>query len=69
MGGLLPKPKTIKAPPVEEPEPAPTELATETPEVIKQQEAAKRRRRKGKKLTVITGELAPEVVGKKRLLG
>ncbi len=66
MGPLLPKPKTIKAPPVEEPEPAPTELATETSEDIKRQEAAKRRRR-GK--TTITGALAPEVVGKKTLLG
>ena len=63
------KPKTIKAPPVEEPEPAPTELATETPELVKQEAARKRRRRRGKKQTVITGEFAPEIVGKKTLLG
>lgn len=63
------KPKTIKAPPVEEPEPAPTELTAETPELVKQEQARKRRRRRGKKRTVITGELAPEVVGKKALLG
>lgn len=63
------KPKTVSAPPVAEPEPAPTELATETPELIKQQEARKRRRRRGRRTTVVTGELAPEVVGKKRLLG
>ncbi len=69
MAPLLGKPKTIKAPPVEEPEPAPTELATETPEVIKQEEAAKRRRRRGRGKTTITGALAPEVVGKKTLLG
>lgn len=69
MTPLLPKPKTIKAPPVEEPEPAPTELATKTPELIKQEEARKRRSRRGRRKTVITGELAPEVVGKKTLLG
>ncbi len=63
------KPKTIKAPPVEESEPAPTELAAGVPEEIKQQEARKRRRRKGKKKTIITGELAPEIVGKKTLFG
>ena len=62
-------PKKIQAPPVAEPEPAPTELAAEAPEEIKQQEARKRRRRRGKKRTVITGELAPEVVGKQTLLG
>ena len=63
------KPKTIKAPAVAEPEPAPTELATEVPEEIKQQEARKRRDRRGRRKTVITGEFAPEVVGKKTLLG
>ncbi len=63
------KPKTITAPPVAEPEPAPLELVTETPEDIKQQEARKRRRRSGRGKTVVTGELSPEVVGKKTLLG
>lgn len=63
------KPKTITAPSVAEPEPAPIELATETPELVKQEEARKRRRRRGRKQTVITGELAPEIVGKKSLLG
>ena len=62
-------PKKIQAPAVAEPEPAPTELLGETSEDIKQQEAAKRRRRSSKKKTVITGELAPESVGKKILLG
>ncbi len=62
-------PKKIKAPAVAEPEPAPTELAAQVPEEIKQEEAARRRRRSSKKKTVITGELAPEVVGKKTLLG
>jgi hypothetical protein len=68
MSGLLPKPKTIKAPPVEEPEPAPTELI-ETTEDVKKQEARKRRARRGRKETVITGQFSPEIVGKKRLLG
>ncbi len=63
------KPKTIKAPAVAEPEPAPTELAAAVPEEIKQQEARKRRRRRGQKKTIITGEFAPEVVGKTTLLG
>ncbi len=65
------KPKTITAPPVAEPEPEEpaVELATQTPESIKQEEARKRRRRGGRAKTVITGELAPEVVGKKTLLG
>ena len=63
------KPKTISAPAVAEPEPAPTELAAAVPEEIKQEEARKRRRRRGKKQTIITGEFSPEVVGKKRLLG
>ncbi len=63
------KPKTISTPPVAEPEPAPLELVTETPEDVKQQEARKRRRRSGRKRTVVTGELAPEVVGKRTLLG
>ncbi len=62
------RPKTITAPPVAEPEPAPTEIA-ETPELVKQEEARKRRKRRGRKSTVITGEFAPEVVGKKTLLG
>ena len=69
MGGLTPK--KIKAPPVQEPEPIEpaAELVQETPELVKQEEARKRRRRKGKAKTVVTGELAPEVVGKTRLLG
>ena len=64
----LKAPKVIKAPPVAEPEPAPVELI-ETSEDVKQQEARKRRRRSGRKRTVITGEFSPEVVGKKSLLG
>lgn len=63
------KPKTIKAPAVEEPEPAPTELATGVSEDIKQQEARKRRGRRGRRQTVITGDFTPESVGKKTLLG
>ena len=63
------KPETIKAPAVAEPEPAPTELAAETPEDIRQQEARKRRGRRGRRQTVITGEFTPEVAGKKALLG
>lgn len=69
MGFL--KPKTIKAPAVAEPEPEEpaVELAAEIPEEIKQQEARKRRQRRGRRKTVITGELSPESVGKKALLG
>lgn len=69
MGFL--KPKTIETPAVAEPEPEEpaVELATAPPEEIKQQEARKRRQRRGKKRTVITGDLAPSIVGKKTLLG
>ena len=62
-------PKKIQTPAVALPEPAPTELAAEAPEEIKQEEARKRRNRRGRRKTIITGELAPEVVGKKTLLG
>ena len=60
------KPKTIEAPAVAEPEPAPP---VEVSEDIKQEEARKRRRRSGRKRTVVTGDLAPDVAGKKTLLG
>ena len=64
----LKAPKVIKAPPVAEPEPAPTELI-ETSEDVKQQEAGKRRRRSGRKRTVITGDLIPKNVARQTLVG
>lgn len=63
MGGLFSKPKKVRMPPVPEPEPMPESLG-ETGE-----EARKMRKRKGRGKTIITGELEPEFVGKKRLLG
>jgi len=63
MGGLFSSPKSVKAPPVAKTEPL--------PEVMEgaEDEAKKRaRRRKGRRETFITGELAPEPT-KKTLLG
>lgn len=62
MGGLFSKPKSVKMPPVEEPEPL---AVPETGD----EEAKRTRRRKGKGKTIVTGELEPEFVGKQRLLG
>ena len=64
----LKAPKVIKQPPVAEPEPAPVELI-ETSEDVKQQEAGKRRRRSGKRKTVITGDLVPREVARQQLFG
>jgi hypothetical protein len=66
MGFLFGTPK-IKAPTVAEPEPV--ELADERPEEIRREEARKRRGRRGREKTFITGELAPGDIRKKKLLG
>lgn len=62
MGGL--KPKTVKAPAVPEPEPIP-EVSEEVTDIEKRRAV----RRRGRRQTVLTGELIPEATGKKRLLG
>lgn len=62
MGGLTPK--TVKAPPVPEPEPIP-----EIDEEVSDVEKKRALRRRGRRQTIITGELEPVTTGKKRLLG
>lgn len=62
MGGLTPK--TVKAPPVPEPEPIP-----EIDEEVSDVEKRRALRRRGRRQAFITGELEPETVDKKRLLG
>jgi len=57
MGGLFKSPKTVKALPVPEVEAIPTA-----------QEPTKRKRRRGRGETILTGELEP-VTTKKTLLG
>lgn len=61
MGGLLSKPKPVKAPPVPPPPPIPT-VGKEVGE------EAKRRRPRGRRETFLTGDLIPET-GKKKVLG
>lgn len=61
MGQLFSSPKTVKLPPVADPEPIP-ELTVDTDETKK----GKKRPSRGE--TIITGELAP-VTTKKTLLG
>lgn len=61
MGGLLDKPKTVKAPPVPATPPTPT-VGEEVGE------AARRKRPRGRQETFLTGDLIPET-GKKRKLG
>lgn len=60
MGFL--KPPEIKAPPV--PDPEPVAISDEVSEEVRQEEARKRRARRGVAKTVVTGELAPASVGK-----
>lgn len=62
MGGLFGG-SPVKAPEVPPPPPIP-----EADEGVSD-EARRRMRRKGRKETIITGELVPEDVGKKTLLG
>jgi len=62
MGALFAKPKAI-APPPPPPPPAIPEVGEEVKDI------ARRRRPRGRAETFITGELMPEVTGKKRLLG
>lgn len=64
MGGLFSSPKSVKAPPVPKTEPLPEVIEGAEDEARK-----KARRRKGRKETFITGELVPEPMGKKALLG
>lgn len=67
MAFLFGKPKAAPAPPPPPPPPEPPPVA----EAEKAGEAAKRRarRRSGFERTIITGALAPEETGKKKLLG
>lgn len=61
MGGLLDKPKAIKAPPVPSSPPIPT-AGEEVGDI------ARRKRPRGRRETFLTGDLIPET-NKKRLLG
>lgn len=61
MGGLLDKPKTVKAPVVPPPPPIPT-VGEEVGDI------ARRKRPRGFEETFLTGDLIPET-GKKRKLG
>ncbi len=70
MSGLFSKPRT---PAVVAPAPMP---AVETPKpvvedtgVVEDEEVRLARQRKGRRKTLLTGELEPMVEGKKRLLG
>lgn len=59
------KPPEIKAPPV--PDPEPVVISDEVSDEIRQEEARRRRARRGAAKTVITGELVPPTVGKTAL--
>lgn len=65
MGFL--NPPTISTPRV--PDPEPVEITDETPEEVRLAEARKRRARRGRRETVVTGALSPGISGKKTLLG
>ena len=56
MGFLTPKPPTLPPPPPA-PEPPSNELTPEEKERIKKEQAAIRRKRKGRKETILTGPL------------
>ncbi len=61
MGGLISKPKAIKAPPVPPPPPIPT-----VGEEVGEQ--ARKKRPRGRRETFLTGDLIPEQgLGKRRL--
>lgn len=60
MGGLFSSPKSVKLPPVPDPEPIP-ELSVDTGET-------KKKKRTGRSETIVTGELEP-VTTRKFLLG
>lgn len=62
MSGLTSKPKTVKAPVVPPPEAIP-EVGTEAGD------EARRKRRRGRGDTFLTGDLEPQTTGKKTLLG
>lgn len=65
MGGLFKSPKTVTPPPVPEPEAIPTVTSEVSPEA---KPAAKKKRRRGRAETILTGELEP-ITTKKTLLG
>lgn len=61
MSGLFPKPKTVTPPPLPPPPPRPEpELFEEAGELAKKKAV----RRRGRRRTIITGELEPETRGK-----
>jgi len=60
MGGIFAKPRVVTAPAVPPPPPIPE---------VDEEGVRPRRRRRGRAETFITGELEPETLGKKRLLG
>jgi len=64
MGGLFSKPKTVKPPVVEEALPPPIEV-----EGSADSAAIQARARKGRKDTILTGELEPDERGGRKVLG
>jgi hypothetical protein len=64
MASLFSSPKSVKAPPVPEPE-----LEPEVDEEVGDIEKRRARRRRGRRQAILTGELVPESTGKKTLLG
>jgi hypothetical protein len=62
MGGLFDKPKPVEAPIVPDPPVIPDE-------VDEASDQARRKRPRGRAETFLTGDLTPEVVNKKTLLG
>ena len=62
MGGIFGGSKSVKAPPVAATPPIPT-VPEET------EEEARKKVRRGRRETFITGELVPEETGKKKVLG